>query len=149
MGTNYYAIPKVSDELKKKIIDKINLNQLQEAKMLIPSSVHIGKASMGWQFCFNHNNWEHFNKSLESIEEFLNSSKIEDEYGKPVSVEDFWKMVNDSKHLLDNKKYYERWDEYNINFVTNNPLKKPSYIPANFGQEIHFGLFFSDSVEFS
>lgn len=149
MGTNYYAIPKATDELKKKIIEKIDANELQEAKLLIPDSIHIGKQSGGWQFCFNHNDWQYFGKSLAELEVFLLTCNIEDEYGKSITSDEFWQMVNANKEKLDNKEYYTNWEKYNKDFVTGKPMPRPNYIPRNYGQETHFGLFFADVTEFS
>lgn len=148
MGTNYYAIPKATDELKKKIIEKVTAGELGLAKQLIPDHVHIGKSSAGWQFCFNHNNWEYFGKSLESLDAFIKAAQIEDEYGTPIDYDKFWAMVNSKKDGLDGKEYYTNWEKYNIDF-DGKPYPRPSYVPANYGQETHFGLYFSDSTEFS
>ena len=79
MGCNYYAIQKATDDLKKKIIDAVNSNDFVLAKKMIPETIHIGKNSGGWKFCFNHNNWEYFEKSKESLEVFLLACEIYDE----------------------------------------------------------------------
>ena len=126
MGCNYYAIPKATDDLKKKIIDAVNSNDFVLAKKMIPETIHIGKSSGGWKFCFNHNNWEHFEKSKASLEVFLLACEIYDEYDRQVTNDEFWEMVKAKEegkgHLI--------WN----------------------GQEcgtMEFGLNFSNSTEFS
>lgn len=148
MGCNYYATPKLTKELKNKIKEQIDTDQIGRARKLIPERVHVGKSSAGWQFLFNHNNWEYFDKSLESLEAFLMACDIEDEYGEPISYKDFWDMVDAKKHLIDGKEYYVNWDEHNKDYKTGKPYPRPSYIPNDYGEEIHFGLRFSTYTDF-
>lgn len=119
MGTNYYAIRKASDDLKAKIILAIKQDDFETAKNLIPEKVHIGKSSAGWQFCFNHNDWKYFKRSLQDLEEFLSSSKITNEYGEDVSSDEFWKMVelkkDGKKHLFWNGRECGTM-EFGLNF---------------------------------
>lgn len=149
MGTNYYAIPKVSPEEKEKILKAIYADQMLEAKRMIPERIHIGKSSSGWQFLFNHNNWEYFQKSLESLEKFLDGADIEDEYRTPITTKEFWEMVNSKKDGIDGKEYYTNWDKYNKDPFSDKIRPKPSYIRKDYDEEIHFGLRFSISTEFS
>lgn len=93
MGTNYYARPKASDELKYKIIQKVVEGDLGDASYTIPAEFHLGKSSAGWQFLFNHNDWSHFEQSRESLEQKLETCTIRDEYYRPVSPAEFWEMV--------------------------------------------------------
>lgn len=97
MGTNYYGQIRATPELKSEIIDLINNNMLLEVKRRIPDHIHIGKSSFGWEFIFNHNSWEYFDKNIESLKSFLKSVEIEDEYGRPVTFDEFWKMVESKK----------------------------------------------------
>jgi hypothetical protein len=97
MGCNYYAIPKATEKLKNEIILAVNLEDFTTVKRLIPIEVHIGKSSGGWQFCFNHNNWQYFEKSKESLVAFLLACDIFDEYDRPVSNEEFWNLVENKK----------------------------------------------------
>lgn len=66
--------------------------------------LHIGKSSGGWRFCFRvyrEEDQQHFGancipSSLGSLAEwrgFLASHQVFDEYGKDISQEDFWGMV--------------------------------------------------------
>lgn len=148
MGTNYYTIPKLSDAQKEQVIEDVRNDRFTEALDKLPTPIHIGKSSAGWQFIFNHNDWKHFDKTLESLQNFIAQSEIEDEYGSPITSEEFWSMVQSKAHLLDNKEYYENWEKYNKDFITGEPLPKPAYTPKDYWQETHFGLFFSTSTDF-
>lgn len=119
MGCNYYAIPKATDDLKKKIINAVKSNDFLLAKKMIPETIHIGKSSGGWKFCFNHNNWEHFDKSKESLEQFLLACDIHDEYDAPIPNNIFWELVknkeNDKGHLFFNGQVCGTM-EFGLNF---------------------------------
>lgn len=93
MGTNYYAIPKLEDIQKQAIIKAIEDNDFLKVKRLNPKEIHIGKSSMGWEFLFNHNDWKYFH-DLESLNLFLSSCKIYDEYDEEIPLDEFWSMVN-------------------------------------------------------
>jgi len=99
MGTNYY--------LKYNICPTCKRGQ----------TLHIGKCSMGWTFCFRGYRISDFASrgdcndlldtdifgtgAIETYKEWLNvfeymkNAKIFDEYGDEVSVEEFMKMVED------------------------------------------------------
>ena len=89
MGTNFYKVikPKINKRQVKEItknvkqilktsdencfitdeqLEYIN-EQLNELKF---TKVHLGKRSCGWQFLWNHNNCEYYEKTLESIKTF-------------------------------------------------------------------------------
>lgn len=121
MGTNYYAIPKATDEIKKMICDKVNEGDFVSARKLMPDKVHIGKSSSGWRFLFNHNNWEYFKKDLLDLELFLGICTIKDEYGRELTDYEFWRMVKSIENL-----------STELNYGT-----------------VYFGLNFSDSTDFS
>lgn len=147
MGTNYYAKPKVTKELKSKMVAAIESNDFKEVGRLLPSEIHIGKSSAGWRFLFNHNGWEYF-KDIESMKDFLMNCQIVDEYEMEISNEDFWQLVKEKENDIDGMEYYTNWDKYN-KMPGGRVCQKPSYIPYNYGDEYHFGLRFSTSTEFS
>lgn len=135
MGCNYYARPKATQELKDKIITAVNVGDFKTAKGLMPDEIHIGKSSHGWKFIFNHNDWQYFGKSLESLELFLLACDIFNEYGAPISNESFWEMVEEKKNGMDNKAYFNKYPSHHTGQAHE--------------QEDHFGLFFSKNTEFS
>jgi hypothetical protein len=90
MGTNYYAIPKLSDDEKLKVIQAVINNQMDEIRKLVPGQIHIGKSSSGWPFLFNHNNWEYYN-TIDELKAFIENSEVIDEYGEKEL--DLWELV--------------------------------------------------------
>lgn len=153
MGTNYYAIPQFTREDKQELLEQINKQNWDKARELIPKDIHIGKSSCGWEFCFNHNNWQYFDKTLESFKEFLRKHTIRDEYNRDVSYDEFWEVVhNRGDNPINGKEYYTNWKKYNID-LNGNPRPFDSWmlenaIRENYHEEYHFGYRFSTSTEF-
>ncbi len=148
MGTNYYTIPKADDSLKEKIKVAIDAEDWAKAQSLIPKQIHIGLSAIGWKFLFNHNDWEHFGKNLDSLCDFLKANVIEDEYGVEITFEDFWKLVRAKETGIDGKEYYSKWKKYN-QVLPGGKAEPFAFIPKNYGEEYHFGLRFSDTTNFS
>lgn len=100
MGMNY-ELDVTPPHVKQEILLAIQNNQFQKARRLLNSytPIHIGKSSGGWQFIFNHHNWQYFN-SLETLKEWLKSGTIIDEYGEECTFEDFWNKVESKKDGL-------------------------------------------------
>lgn len=137
MGCNYYAIQtkKIAElEVQKdaKIKEAGNLvgllpliREYYDSRISQLNEVHIGKASYGWMFCFNHNNWKYFDQSKDSLKNFLSDCDIVDEYQSPITNEEFWGMVKEKEngmaHLI--------WEGDQIGTM-------------------QFGLNFSDSTDF-
>ena len=99
MGTNFYAVPKVT-ETDQAVLEKFKL----EAPML-----HIGKSSGRWRFVF------HATDECKSFDEWIRfivdgEYKIVTEYGQEISLDDFKKRVVESQN---NKAHFrsdtEEW----------------------------------------
>lgn len=116
MGTNIYAIHKNPEELVDyeellKLTKEHNWQKINEwhnctEEKITKNIIHIGKRSGGWKFIFNHNNWKYYNHTKESITNFLKECyKLENEYGDPLTIEDFWKGVESNKDGIDGKSY--------------------------------------------
>lgn len=97
MGTNYYGMKIPTEEDKIKIKQAVDNGHWGLVKELIPEKIHIGKSSGGWQFCFDHNYWQYFDKDYNEIKEFINSLYITDEYGENITRRSFWKKVERKK----------------------------------------------------
>lgn len=128
MGTNYYVVKKVNREkIMLRLTNVINtLNDYQLIQCLRnvdfcdeETIVHIGKSSYGWKFCFNHNDEKYYKKNRKSIDEFIKSGTLYNEYYEEVDPNEFWKLVD--------SKQEDRVDEYSFD---------------------ENGLRFSDSTEF-
>lgn len=112
MGTNYYAIPKLTDDTKFKIIEAVIKNQLDEVRKLCPAEIHIGKSSAGWPFLFNHNGWEYY-KDIEELKRFIENSQIIDEYGH--TEHDLWSLIETKKEKFPITEFTESdYSEYYI-----------------------------------
>ena len=87
MGTNYYLRKNVCKECGRY------------------DETHIGKASYGWKFLFDHNDWEYFEKNKESVIKFLKSGGIYDEYEKHIPFKKLMEVIEEHKKGLDIKNY--------------------------------------------
>ena len=111
MGTNFYRIPTEAEILarKQKLIDNINNLDLSASSVedgfrvevedswersscwddfIEGTSIHLGKRSSGWKFCWNfHNNKYYSNK--EELLSFIRSGRVVDEYGEEQDVNQF------------------------------------------------------------
>ena len=138
MGTNYYRIPKV-DEINTRY-QKLHL-RLQEMDMWNPSliedgyrfienpedewsrlspwdeftegtSVHLGKRSMGWKFCWNFHNGKYYSNKEELLD-FIRKGRVVDEYGSPMNVEEFIEMSlswGQPDGLVADKEYFDKFE---------------------------------------
>lgn len=109
MGTNFYARPILTEEIKAKIdaniaagkwdsdfdIDEPFISVSSIAKFMA-SGIHLCKRSAGWQFTFDHNWGKYYKPTRDSIHKFLSSNEytIIDEYGATYSVDEFWHEVD-------------------------------------------------------
>lgn len=103
MGTNYYAIPKLNDDQKLKVIEAVKNNQMQDLKNLIPDQIHLGKSSVGWRFLFNRNDWQYYENTKELFD-FIDKCEILDEYGQEISPKQFKELV-EAKQIVSIEKY--------------------------------------------
>ena len=117
MGTNYYRIPTVTEmeEKKKKLqmrIEELDLSlgtiergfcTLENSEstwdyhspwseFIEDTSIHLGKRSMGWRFCWNFNK-EKYYRDKEELLAFIRSGRVVDEYGAEQEVEEFIQMA--------------------------------------------------------
>lgn len=119
MGTNYYRIPKAKEveARKAKLLTRVqdldlspsnierNFSVLENPKshwdyhspwseFIEDMSIHLGKRSSGWKFCWNfHKNKYYSNK--EELLAFIRSGRVVDEYGEEWNPEEFIKMALD------------------------------------------------------
>ena len=98
MGCNYYGWKIPTKEEKEELIKLIQNNEFVKAEDLFPKQIHIGKSSIGWQFLFNHNNWEHYDQSKGSLEDFLNQCEIMNEYGEMITPLELAGLIESKKN---------------------------------------------------
>jgi hypothetical protein len=120
MGMNYYALKTVPVSRKKYAkqikaladsgdFDSINEIIREYNSKIEANKVHLGKSSIGWKFIFNHNFWDYYDYTEESIRAFMNDCwAIVDEEDKPISVSCFWEKVHNKADGLDDYSYWKR-----------------------------------------
>ena len=115
MGTNYYRIPTIKEikDRKNKLLSEIRKLDLSPGSIergfrvaqedtwdhfspwdhfTEDISIHLGKRSHGWKFCWNfHKDKWYSNK--EELLEFIRSGRVVDEYGEEQEVEEFIEMA--------------------------------------------------------
>jgi hypothetical protein len=146
MGTNFNRIPKEEEVIKRKAqllkdldtlsLDPANIERcFQETnddnynsescwdKFVDGISVHLGKRSMGWKFCWNfHKNKYYSNK--EELLAYIRSGRVVDEYGAEIEVEEFIEMALtwcQPDGLTVNHEYEKRESEKNPNRFWHGP----------------------------
>jgi hypothetical protein len=116
MGTNYYRIPthEEMESRKKTLVGFItNLDLSPENieggfKTISPrkewewfspwdmfledTSIHLGKRSHGWKFCWNFHKDKYYSDK-ESLLEYIRLGRVVDEYGEEQDVEEFITMA--------------------------------------------------------
>ena len=146
MGTNYYACRKMSIEDKKKAINLLNEEKYDELIDFINkkySKIHIGKQSCGWQFLFNYNSFKYYSLNRKSINDFLSTNEIIDEYGNNIDIISFWNMVDSNIEKLNNITYYKSDPMLSFMVLEENiPLELKEY-------NVILGEFYSDGLRFS
>ena len=160
MGTNYYRIPTQleMEERKAKLIKDIadldmspsNIESefrqygdswdMESAWDIFTkeTSIHLGKRSGGWKFCWNfHNNKYYSNK--EELIQFVLSGRVVNEYGDEIEPQEFLDMAfewGQPDGLIADEKYIRE----NSSWISN---------PQDYADKIIDGLRVSSSTEFS
>lgn len=167
MGTNYYVRKNIPieeiKELKNLITPENIYNDVIKSYLDKYKEIHIGKSSCGWQFLFNHNNGDYYEKTKKSINDFLKKTlddggSFVDEYGDSITIEEFWKMVEEKKEGLtaekayqEELKKYEDYKSHSENYIEehhNIPHYPHTYAHDPYETITEEGLRFSSSTEF-
>jgi len=163
MGTNFYRIPTVEEvEKRRKIlvvmVETMELNPSDVEggfRFISPNkdwewfspwdifikdmSVHLGKRSMGWKFCWNfHDNKYYSNK--QGLIDYVLSGRVVDEYGEEINPQEFLDMSFDwgePDGLVVNEDYYK------------NNERSSFFSSPEYHDRIIDGLRVSSSTEFS
>jgi len=165
MGTNYYRIPKASELEKKKERLKVQIDAMptspgdverafryidnpeDEWSQLNPwdefiegTSIHLGKRSSGWKFCWNFHNNKYYSNKDELIN-FINSGRVVDEYGEEMQPAVFMEMAfnwGEPDGLVADKEYFDTTEHHR--WMSN---------PEDYYDREIDGLRVSSSTEFS
>jgi hypothetical protein len=169
MGTNYYRIPTEAEmlEKKRKLQERIenldvSLGTIERgfstlengesnwdyhspwSEFIEGTSIHLGKRSGGWKFCWNfHENKYYTNK--EELLAFIRSGRIVNEYGEEQEVEEFIEMAltwGEPDGFIYDQAYldYMKKEGYHRDY---------SLDPSKYFDRIVDGLRVSTSTEFS
>jgi hypothetical protein len=116
MGTNYYFIPTHEEMLKRQqtLIQQVTSMDMSVENLergmkyvsptkdwewfspwdmfLEDTSIHLGKRSAGWKFCWNFHKNKYYSDK-ESLLEYIRSGRVVDEYGEEQKVEEFITMA--------------------------------------------------------
>jgi len=164
MGTNYYAIP-TEDEMRARksqlLYDIENIEMTPHNierhfrkekensfdsespwdKFIDGLTIHLGKRSGGWKFCWNfHDNKYYSNK--EELLEFIRRGRVIDEYGEEQDVEEFIKMAlewGQPDGLIVDEQYRKKQRMQGIGDF---------YLDAKYDDQIIDGLRVSSATEF-
>lgn len=151
MSTNYYYVIKADELIKDTIISAIDSQNYYLASrltndLLSENNIHIGKSSFGWKFIFDANQNKYYLPNRESIDNFLRTKGgvLKDEYGREISLDEFWKIVDSSSNGIDNKKYYNKIGK---TYCYENLFKKENEFFKQYNPE--YGQFHNDGLLFS
>jgi hypothetical protein len=137
MGTNYYRIP-TEDEIKVKHnqlqIDVLNMDlstlsiesgfRVSTDDMwngdnpwetfIKGTTIHLGKRSMGWKFCWNFNDNKYYTNKEELLS-FIRSGRVINEYSEELTPEEFITMAlewGEPDGAIYDKEYrMKEWDK--------------------------------------
>ena len=164
MGTNYYRVPSLEEmekrhaKLKERVeeIGKMNHVGYVESKysyihkgewerlspwdeFIEDASIHLGKRSGGWKFCWNFHNDKHY-ANKEELFAFIRSGRVVDEYGTEFTPDEFIEMAMTwCPDGWDTQSYYEE-----------NPRDKMTWFDYTKHYDRYVdGLRISSSIEFS
>ena len=167
MGTNYYRIP-TEEEVEKrkaKLIKRIksleltpsnierNFSTLQGEhewdtfnpwdEFTSDLSIHLGKRSAGWLFCWNFHKDQYYNNKA-TLLQFIRAGRVVNEYGCEEDPEEFIKMALDW-----GKPDGLRYDAFYIEQERKNS-RRPTHFdnPTYYDRNID-GLRVSSSTDFS
>jgi len=72
-------------------------------------SIHLGKRSMGWKFCWNFHDNKYY-KNKEELLNFIRKGRVVDEYGQQIDSEEFIEMAlewGQPNGWVADKEYFE------------------------------------------
>ena len=135
MGVNYYRIPKVDDinrsyqkfMMRLQEMDRWDPHMVMNGYRFIVEneqmwydkspwdeftedmSIHLGKRSMGWKFCWNFHDNKYY-KNKEELLNFIRKGRVVDEYGQQIDSEEFIEMAlewGQPNGWVADKEYFE------------------------------------------
>lgn len=138
MGTNYYRIPTQSEmeTRKSKLIKDVSELDISPAnietefrqykyeeiwdsesvwdRFIEGTSIHLGKRSSGWKFCWNFHKDKYYSNKEELIQ-FVLSGRVVDEYGEEMDTQEFLDMAfawGRPDGLVADKAYFDKSEHH-------------------------------------
>jgi hypothetical protein len=165
MGTNYYRIPTAREieDRKNRLLSEIRKMDLSPASVengftvtnddswdrfspwdnfTHEISIHLGKRSMGWKFCWNFHDNKHYSNKEELLG-FIRGGRVVNEYGEEQEIEEFITMAlewGQPDGLVVN-------EEYELEASRNSGRR--IFYGEKYWDKIVDGLRVSSSIEFS
>lgn len=145
MGTNYYRIASAEEveakrykllrtmidiELKPDFIERGCRIDVPDSlfdtytpwdEFMEGMSVHLGKRSGGWKFCWNFNKNKYY-KNKEELLDFIRKGRIIDEYGEEEKPEEFIEMAlswGEPDGYIYNQKYLDDHPDQRSSWMSN------------------------------
>jgi hypothetical protein len=169
MGTNYYRIPTEAEmlEKKRKLQERVESLDLSPgtiergfhtlensessweyhspwSEFIDETSIHLGKRSMGWKFCWNFNKDKYY-KNKEELLAFIRAGRVVDEYGEEQDIEEFIEMAlswGQPDGFIYDQKYIDHMKKEGYH-------RDPGYDVSKYFDNIIDGLRVSTSTDFS
>ena len=141
MGTNYYRIPLMEEMVSRQERLAQQIAELDISPRAIsqgfafenPGSwdryspwdsfvegtlVHLGKRSVGWKFYWNFHNDKYY-KDKASLEEFVKSGRVVDEYGSEIDQGEFLQMAYEwwNEDGWDSETFYEAHPDQRLSWI--------------------------------
>jgi len=162
MGTNYYRIPTEEELVARKatLTHRISIIDISPSAVNMGFSIdnpngwdrvspwdefidetliHLGKRSSGWKFFWNFHNDKYYSDKT-TLEAFVKSGRVVDEYGTEIPAEEFLQMAYEwCTDGWDTQSYYEERPQDRMHWV--------DY--SKYADRYVDGLRISSSTEFS
>lgn len=169
MGTNYYRIPTHAEIREKqfKLLERVETLDISPgnieggfctiensrsswdyhspwSEFIEDISIHLGKRSMGWKFCWNFHK-EKYYTNKEELLTFIRGGRVINEYGEEQEIEEFIKMSlnwGEPDGHINNQAYLDHMKKEGYH-------RDYGYDQSKYFDHIIDGLRVSTSIEFS
>lgn len=144
MSTSFFVTKKLNQDEINKCKECLDRQDFEVLKELLPERIEICHRAGGWELLWYAHNFKHFDKSKESLFNFLKASIISDEYGKIYTFDEFYEEIKD---FLYNGLNYET-------YYSDGKHSFEEYWFRNYGNTIDgvksnkFGEFYIDNLRF-
>lgn len=152
--TNFYSIKKLSQNDKDYIKEMINSDKILLAERKLSQNKDIvlfGELVPNEQFVFYNNKFKYYEPTRESIDIFLNDENrnIFNNEGILLTSDDIWKLVDETKDMLNNHIKAEEMDEGEKELELSEEYEYYARKPEIAKYNPEYGEFFNDNLRFN